>query len=88
MVNELTNPEKMLFLGGLERKTQMIKLSIRCSRKFIEINKGVGVNKVIAQIKTELGGNGGGHKLAGGIRLSKPSFNRLKNNIDQYVQFD
>jgi len=88
MVNELTNPEKMLFLGGLEKKTQMIKLSIRCSRKFIEINRGVGVNKVITQIKDELGGNGGGHKLAGGIRLSKPSFNKLKSNIDQYIQSD
>jgi nanoRNase/pAp phosphatase (c-di-AMP/oligoRNAs hydrolase) len=66
----------------------MIKLSIRCSRKFIEINRGIGVNKVITQIKDELGGNGGGHKLAGGIRLSKPSFNRLRSNIDQYVQLD
>ncbi|MFX0033226.1 MAG: DHHA1 domain-containing protein [Candidatus Hodarchaeota archaeon] len=86
MVNELINPEKMLFLGGLEKKTQMIKLSIRCSRRFLEINKQLGVNKVITKIKEELGGNGGGHKLAGGIRLSIPSFNRLKSNIDHYIE--
>lgn len=86
MVNELINPKKMLFLGGLEKKTQMIKLSIRCSRKFLELNQQSGVIKVIKKIKDELGGNGGGHKLAGGIRLSISSFNRLKNDIDHYLE--
>ncbi|MFW9772550.1 MAG: DHH family phosphoesterase [Candidatus Thorarchaeota archaeon] len=88
MVNELINPDKMLFLGGLEKKTQMIKLSIRCSRRFLELNQQMGVNKVITRIKGELGGNGGGHKLAGGIRLSIPSFNRLKNDIDHFLAQD
>jgi len=32
-VNELFNPYKILFLGGLEMKSGTIKLSIRCSRK-------------------------------------------------------
>ena len=85
MVNELINPQKMLFMGGLERKTQMIKLSIRCSREFVQNHNGNGVNKVINMIKEEFGGNGGGHKLAGGIRLSKPSFNRLKDRIDDFI---
>ncbi|MEJ2296744.1 MAG: hypothetical protein P8Y23_18515, partial [Candidatus Lokiarchaeota archaeon] len=58
MVNELFNPNKILFLGGLEKKTQMIKLSVRCSRKFLKAHKNGGVNKVIMNIKHDLGGNG------------------------------
>ena len=74
----------MLFLGGLEKKTQMIKISVRCSRKFIKAHKNGGVNKVIMNIKHNLGGNGGGHKLAGGIRLSQASFKLLMQDIDNY----
>ena len=84
MVNGLFDQNKMLFLGGLEKKTQMIKLSVRCSRKFIKSHKNCGVNNVITNIKQKLGGNGGGHKLAGGIRLSQASFKLLKQNIDNY----
>ena len=47
--------------------------------------KGIGVNMVISRIKDELGGSGGGHKLAGGIRLSKASFNRLQQKVDDYI---
>ncbi|MEJ2278305.1 MAG: DHHA1 domain-containing protein, partial [Candidatus Lokiarchaeota archaeon] len=77
-VNEILDPYKMLFLGGEEKKSQTIKLSIRCTRKYLEQNNGIGVNKIISKIKENLGGMGGGHKLAGGIRLSKPSYKRLK----------
>jgi single-stranded DNA-specific DHH superfamily exonuclease len=84
-VNQLFNPLKILFLGGLEMKSGTIKLSIRCSRRYLEINDGNGVNKIISRIKNELGGVGGGHKLAGGIRLSKPSYNRLKARIDEFI---
>ncbi|MFX0081603.1 MAG: DHH family phosphoesterase [Candidatus Hodarchaeota archaeon] len=84
-VNQLFNPLKILFLGGLELKSGTIKLSIRCSRRYLEINNGNGVNKIISRIKNELGGVGGGHKLAGGIRLSKPSYNRLKDRIDEFI---
>lgn len=84
-VNELLNPDKILFLGGLEKKTQMMKLSIRCSRKYLESNNGLGVNQVITKIKDTLGGMGGGHKLAGGIRISIPSYKYLKENIDKYL---
>ncbi|MFX1417301.1 MAG: DHH family phosphoesterase [Promethearchaeota archaeon] len=84
-VNELFDPKKILFLGGLEKKSGTIKLSIRCSRKYLEKNKNKGVNKVITIIKKELGGVGGGHKLAGGIRLSKPSYNILKKRIDEFI---
>ncbi|MFX1287565.1 MAG: DHH family phosphoesterase [Promethearchaeota archaeon] len=83
-VNELVEPSKMLFLGGLEKKTQMIKLSIRCSRKYLENDK-MGVNQVINTIKQKLGGTGGGHKLAGGIRLSIPSFKLLMKRIDEFT---
>ncbi|MBY9006710.1 MAG: DHH family phosphoesterase [Candidatus Lokiarchaeota archaeon] len=84
-VNELLNPSKILFLGGLERKSQTIKLSIRCTRRYLEENNGIGVNKIISRIKKDLGGTGGGHKLAGGIRLSKASYKRLRENIDDFV---
>jgi RecJ-like exonuclease len=84
-VNELFDPYKIILLGGLERKSQTIKLSIRCTRKFLKRNNGVGVNKLISKIINELGGTGGGHKLAGGIRLSRASYKRLKQNIDQYI---
>lgn len=84
-VNELFSPEKILFLGGLEKKSGTIKLSIRCTKKYLEKNKTNGVNKIISRIKSELGGVGGGHKLAGGIRLSKPSYNRLKTFADEYI---
>ena len=83
-VNELLDPSKMLFFGGLEKKTQMVKLSIRCSRKYLE-NDHKGVNQVINTIKQKLGGTGGGHKLAGGIRLSIPSFKILKERIDDFI---
>jgi hypothetical protein len=84
-VNELFNPEKILFLGGLEKKSGTIKLSIRCSRKYIEKHSENGVNNIISEIKKELGGLGGGHKLAGGIRLSLPSYNRLKAHSEDFI---
>ena len=84
-VNELLNPSKILFLGGLERKSQTIKLSIRCTRRFLKENNGEGVNKIISRIKKELGGTGGGHKLAGGIRLSIASYKRLRENADGFI---
>lgn len=83
-VNELLEPSKMLFFGGLEKKTQMVKLSIRCSRKYL-MNNHKGVNQVINGIKQKLGGTGGGHKLAGGIRLSIPSFKILMETIDEFI---
>lgn len=84
-VNELFNPEKVLFLGGLEKKSGTIKLSIRCSRRYLEKHEDNGVNKIISRIKKELGGLGGGHKLAGGIRLSLPSYNRLKTHTEDFI---
>jgi nanoRNase/pAp phosphatase (c-di-AMP/oligoRNAs hydrolase) len=84
-VNELFNPGKILFLGGLEKKSGTIKLSIRCSRKYLVNNEDNGVNSVISRIKKELGGVGGGHKLAGGIRLSLPSYNLLKKNTKDFI---
>ena len=85
MVNELLDPYKVLFLGDEEMKNHTIKLSIRCSRKYLEEHKGHGVNLIIQKIKEDLGGMGGGHKLAGGLRLSKPSFDRLKKNVSKYI---
>ena len=70
-VNELLDPFKILFLGGEEKKSRTIKLSIRCSKRFLEDNQGKGVNSVISRIISKYGGMGGGHKLAGGIRLSR-----------------
>ena len=85
MVNELLDPYKILFLGDEEHKNHTIKLSIRCTRKYLEKHESNGVNMVIQRIKEDLGGMGGGHKLAGGLRLSKPSFDRLKKNVSKYI---
>jgi len=85
MVNELLDPYKILFLGDEEHKNHTIKLSIRCTRKYLEKHEGNGVNMIIQRIKEDLGGMGGGHKLAGGLRLSKPSFDRLKKNVSKYI---
>jgi len=84
-VNDLLNPNKMLFLGGLEKKTQMMKLSIRCSRIYLKSHDGYGVNNAISKIRNNFGGMGGGHKLAGGLRLSIPSYNKLKENVDNLL---
>jgi hypothetical protein len=84
-VNELFDPHKMIFLGGIEQKTQMIKLSIRCTWSYLEDHQNMGVNQVISRIKERYGGMGGGHKLAGGLRLSSASYQRLKENIDQIL---
>ncbi len=84
-VNELFNPKKILFLGGSEKKSGTMKLSIRCSRSYLNKDKDNGVNIVISRIKDELGGVGGGHKLAGGIRLSLPSYNLLKKRVDSLI---
>jgi RecJ-like exonuclease len=83
-VNNLIPQNKMLFLGGLEQKTQMIKISIRCSRDYLKKN-GLGVNEVITNIRKNYGGTGGGHKLAGGLRLSMASYKLLKKNIDSII---
>ncbi|MFX1365531.1 MAG: DHHA1 domain-containing protein [Promethearchaeota archaeon] len=84
-VNELVDPNKILFLGGPEKKSGTIKLSIRCSKKYLERNNAIGVNQVISNIRKELGGVGGGHKLAGGIRLSKSSYDLLKTRVDDFI---
>ncbi|MFX1395889.1 MAG: DHH family phosphoesterase [Promethearchaeota archaeon] len=84
-VNDLLDPNKILILGGEEKKSKTIKLSIRCSKDFLEQNNRIGVNKIIERIKADFGGMGGGHKLAGGIRLSKPSYNLLKSKIDDFI---
>ena len=49
------------------------------------MNNHKGVNQVINGIKQKLGGTGGGHKLAGGIRLSIPSFKILMERIDEFI---
>jgi len=61
-------------------------LSIRCSRKYLEEHKENGVNSIINRIKEDLGGMGGGHKLAGGLRLSKTSFDLLKKDVSKYIK--
>ncbi|MFO8020515.1 MAG: DHHA1 domain-containing protein [Promethearchaeia archaeon] len=84
-VNEILDPYKILFLGGEEKRNAMIKLSIRCTRKFLAAHDGKGVNNLISKIKANYGGVGGGHKLAGGIRLSIASYKRLKQNVDDLI---
>jgi len=84
-VNELFSSNKMLFLGGLEKKTNMMKLSIRCTRNYLKNHDNLSVNNVISRIKEIFGGSGGGHKLAGGIRISVPSYKQLIKKIDEIL---
>ena len=85
-VNEILDPNKMLLLGGEEQRYHMIKLSVRCSNKYLEKYPGKGANYVIENIKKDLGGIGGGHKLAGGIKISPNSFHILRENIDKFLE--
>ncbi|MCK4238111.1 MAG: hypothetical protein KAX33_03250, partial [Candidatus Lokiarchaeota archaeon] len=61
-------------------------LSVRCSNKYLEKYPGKGANYVIENIKKDLGGIGGGHKLAGGIKISPNSFHILRENIDKFLE--
>ncbi len=83
-VNNIFDPKKMLFLAGKEEEN--IKFSVRCSREFIESHNGDNSNSVIQRLKKGFNGKGGGHTLAGGLKISPQDYDRFKQSLEQYFQ--
>ncbi|HMF31431.1 MAG TPA: DHH family phosphoesterase, partial [Candidatus Lokiarchaeia archaeon] len=81
-VNNIFDPNKMLFLSGIEE--ERIKFSVRCSPEFIASHGGEDVSTVIAHIRGNFDAAGGGHNLAGGLRISPSDFGRIKETIENY----
>jgi len=77
-VNFLTPDDKILLVAG-KFNDEKIKLSLRCSRKFVNKNK-FGANALIDALTGVFGGRGGGHDLAGGWLISKEKYERFKQN--------
>ncbi len=83
-INEIFNPKKMLFLAGKEE--EKIKFSVRCSRVFIESHNGENSNTIIQRIKKDFNATGGGHTLAGGLKINPQDYERFKQEIEKYFQ--
>ena len=77
-INQLYSPTKILFLGG--ETDGAMKFSVRCMNEFLASHEGKGAKEVIEQITEKYGGAGGGHALAGGIRLSFEEFEKAKKD--------
>lgn len=74
-VNDLFDTHTMLFLAG--REDSKIKFSVRCSEAFLAEN-GYGVDTVIRRLRKHVAGMGGGHKLAGGLKIDNKDFGKLQ----------
>ena len=62
-----------------------MKFSVRCSSEFIKNHDGKGANVIIREINNQFGGTGGGHGLAGGMRIDPEKFPLLKQEIDEII---
>jgi len=82
-INKIYDPSKCLFIGGLDGNK--VKLSVRCSPEYIEAHQGKGANQIIYEICRVIGGKGGGHPLAGGIRMTPENLVQLKSTIDNII---
>lgn len=85
-VNQIFDPRKMLFLSGVDG--DRIKFSVRCSKEFIDTHDGDDVSSIIARICENFKATGGGHNLAGGLRMNPEDFTLLKKNIENYFRGD
>ncbi len=83
-MNKIYNPEKILFVGGVT--DNQLKLSVRCTKEFIASHQGMGANNLISLITKKIGGTGGGHDLAGGIRLKPTDLPILEREIDEIMK--
>jgi single-stranded-DNA-specific exonuclease len=81
-VNQLYDTNKILLLGGPDGN--VIKLSIRCNEQYPSLGEGKGVDILINKMREDYGGSGGGHKLAGGYKLTPNRYKILKQEIDKY----
>ena len=82
-INQIYDPNKILFIGG-ETNGEM-KFSVRCTPQFISKHNNSGANIVIKHIMEQIGGNGGGHGLAGGIRIAPNLFQALADQVDSII---
>ena len=82
-INQIYDPLKVLFIGGEDK--EFMKFSLRCSAEFIEAHHGHGANVIIKHIVEQFGGSGGGHGLAGGIRLHTAQLPNIIQNIDEII---
>ncbi|GAB4317950.1 MAG: DHH family phosphoesterase [Promethearchaeota archaeon] len=77
-VNEVFDPLKVLFLAG--REDSHVKFSIRCTEKYLA-EKGYGVDSIIRRLLEKVPGSGGGHKLAGGLRINAQHVAEFKDAL-------
>jgi single-stranded-DNA-specific exonuclease len=82
-INGIYDQNKILLIGGVTNGD--LKLSVRCSPTFIENHNNKGANVVIKHLIQKFGGNGGGHGLAGGLRVSPSILKPLSEQIDEII---
>jgi nanoRNase/pAp phosphatase (c-di-AMP/oligoRNAs hydrolase) len=83
-INKIYDEEKALFIGGMAKEGNM-KFSVRCSPLFIKNHDGKGSNVIIKEINNRFGGTGGGHGLAGGMRIDPEKYPLLTKEIDDII---
>ena len=83
-INKIYDEKKALFIGGMSKEGDM-KFSVRCSPIFIENRDGNGTNIIIKEINSRFGGSGGGHGLAGGMRIDPEKYPLLTKEIDDII---
>ncbi len=81
-VNHLYDQKKILCLSGVEGN--IVKISVRCTEQYPPLAKGKGVDFFIQKIKKVYGGMGGGHKLAGGYKITPNKYIKMKKEINSY----
>jgi len=83
-INKIYDEEKALFIGGMSKEGNM-KFSVRCSPIFIENHDGKGTNVIIKEINNRFGGSGGGHGLAGGMRIDPEKYPLFTREIEDII---
>ncbi|MHA1521095.1 MAG: hypothetical protein ACTSRK_13005 [Promethearchaeota archaeon] len=84
-INQLYNPLKMLFIGG-QTPEGIYKISVRCTPEFIAAHNQHGAVHAILAFTKQFGGSGGGHGLAGGIRLTPELYPILIQHVDKIIE--
>ncbi|MHA1673486.1 MAG: hypothetical protein ACTSYI_07650 [Promethearchaeota archaeon] len=84
-INQLYDPMKMLFIGG-QTPEGVYKVSVRCTPEFIAAHNKQGAVHVIRAFIAQFGGSGGGHGLAGGIRLTPELYPVLIQHVDEIIK--
>ncbi|MHA1647937.1 MAG: DHHA1 domain-containing protein [Promethearchaeota archaeon] len=82
-INKIYDIQKVIFVGG-ENKGDL-KLSVRCTPEFISKHNGNGANVIIKHLIAKIGGEGGGHGLAGGMRIRPEKKQDLLNIVDGII---